>query len=90
MDEEELKIWYEEKYHKLLGITFEEWLESSPKSEDQAYARMEDIDRELKATEDEYHDSTGDEKWQLEEYREKMRNEYQMLEEMFGLQSHDE
>lgn len=90
MNGEELKEWFEEKYQQALGMSFEEWIEVAPQSEDQAYERLQEIDEELKNTEEEYQTLKGEEKWELGEYREKLRNEYQMLEEMFGLGNTDE
>jgi len=89
MDQDKLHEIFQDKYEKLLGITFEEWLEQAPQTEDQAYTRLKEIDEELKKTEEEYESAEGDEKWELGEYREKLRNEYQLLEEMFGLESKD-
>lgn len=90
MDQEKLKDIYEEKYQGKLGLTWEEWLEEAPQTEDQAYAVLEEIDQELKSTQDGYEAAQGDEKWELGEYREILHNKYQLIEEMFGLESHDE
>lgn len=90
MDQEKLKDIYEEKYQNRLGLTWEEWLEQAPRTEDQAYAILEEIDQELKSTRDEYEAAQDDEKWELGEYREMLHNKYQLIEEMFGLESDDE
>ena len=90
MSPEELQSLYEDKYAELLGKDFEEWLQEAPQSEDEAYARLNAIDAELKNTEDEYQEATGEAKWELGEYRERLRNEYQLLEELFGLENEDE
>ncbi len=90
MDAADLQNLYEEKYEKLLGQSFDQWLDGAPQTEDQAYARLQQIDDELQATEEEYGGAEGDAKWELGEYRERLRNEYQLLEELFGLENTDE
>jgi gas vesicle protein len=90
MDDERKQELFEEKYADLLGLSYEEWLMQAPENETEAYARLQEIDDELKGTEDEYYEAVGDSKSELEEYRSRLKNEYQMLEEMFGLESRDE
>ena len=90
MDEQKLKELYEEKYQEKLGMDFGQWIVSAPNNEQEAYDRLEQIDLELKATEEIYQELQGDGKWELGETREKLRNEYQLIEELFGLESHDE
>lgn len=90
MDLEKLKEIYEEKYKKLLLMNFEEWMDQAPQTEDQAYEILEEIDKELKDTLDEYEQAQGDAKWELGEYREMLHNKYQLIEEMFALESTDE
>lgn len=90
MDEEKLKNLFEDKYQEKLGVNFGQWILTAPNSEQEAYDKLELIDTELKATEDDYAKLQGDAKWELGEQREKLRNEYQLIEELFGLESHDE
>lgn len=90
MDQDKLRDIYQEKYEKLLSLTFEEWLDQAPQTEDQAYQILEEIDEELKSTRDEYEQAEGDAKWELGDYREMLHNKYQLIEEMFGLEPTDE
>jgi uncharacterized protein YukE len=90
MELEKIKEIYEEKYQKLLLMDFDEWMDQAPQTEDQAYEILEDIDKELKDTEEEYEQASGDAKWELGEYREMLHNKYQLIEEMFGLEPQDE
>ncbi len=90
MDQDKLRDIYQEKYEKLLSLTFEEWLDQAPQTEDQAYQILEEIDEELKSTQDEYEQAEGDAKWELGDYREMLHNKYQLIEEMFGLEPTDE
>lgn len=90
MDGEQLKNLFEEKYSTRLGKSFEEWIVTAPNSEQQAYDKLEQLNNELSKTEEAYQEATGDQKWELGEYREKIRNEYQFIEELFGLESEDE
>ena len=88
-DQDEIKSLFEEKYERTLGQTYEEWLEQGPQTEDEAYARLQEIDDELQATYDDWYEATGDEKEHWENYREKLKAEYDLLEEVFGLESPD-
>lgn len=89
MDQEDIKDLYEEKYHKKIGMTFEDWNESGPQNETEAYARLQEIDEELKASYDEWYEAEGDKREEMEEYREKLKGEYDFLEEVFGLEAGD-
>lgn len=89
IDQDKIIELFEEKYQKLLGQSYEDWHENSPKTESEAYSSLQEIDSELKATQDAYLEASGEQKSQLEEYRERLRNEYQLLEEIFGLESKD-
>ncbi len=90
MNAEKLQALYQDKYEQRLGKSFDQWLKEAPKSEDEAYDRLNAIDVELKNTEEKYHEALSNEKWELGEYRERLRNEYQLLEELFGLENLDE
>ena len=48
MDQEDIKDLYEEKYQKVFGISYEEWQSTGPQNEAEAYARLQEIDDELK------------------------------------------
>lgn len=89
MDTEDLKDLYSEKYQGLLGMNFEEWQENGPKSEAEGYARMQEIDEELKATHDEWYEAEGDEKEQMQEFRDRLKAEYDLIEQAFGLEAPD-
>ena len=88
-DQEEIQNIFEDKYENKLGITFGEWMEQMPQTEDQAYTRLNDIDAELNSTYDEWFEAQGQEKEELEEYRDRLKSEYDLLEEIFGLESGD-
>jgi len=89
MNQEKLQELFEEKYEDRLGQTFGEWLENAPTTEDQAFERLNEIDDELNRTYDEWFDAQGQEKEILEEYRQKLKAEYDLLEELFGLEAKD-
>jgi len=48
MDQEDIKTLYEDKYQKILGLSYDDWYEQGPQSEAEAYARLQEIDDELK------------------------------------------
>lgn len=89
MDQDDIKDLYQEKYKKILGLTFEEWQNSGPQNEEEAYARLQEIDDELKNSYDEWYEAEGDTKAELEEYRDKLKAEYDFLEAGFGLEAPD-
>ena len=89
MDQEDIKSLFDDKYHKLLGMSYEEWSEQGPQNETEAYARMQEIDDELKAGYDEWFEAEGDAKDELEEYRDKLKAEYDFIETAFGLEAPD-
>ncbi|MDQ3018444.1 MAG: hypothetical protein M3Q64_01065 [bacterium] len=89
MDQEKQQELFEEKYQSKLGISYEEWLLSAPTTEDEAYDRCAEIDAELKRTYDTWFDAQGEEKDTMEDYRDKLKLEYDLTEEMFGLELSD-
>lgn len=89
MDREKQQELFEEKYETKLGMSYEQWLEGAPETEDEAYARCQVIDDELKSSYDEWYEATGDDKTEMEEYRDKLKLEYDIIEEMFGLELDD-
>lgn len=88
-DEQDIKELYEEKYEDKLGMAYEDWAESGPQTEEEAYARLQEIDDELQATYDDWYEALGEEKEHMETYRDKLKAEYDFLEEAFGLESPD-
>lgn len=89
MDQEDIQSLYEDKYKKIIGLTYEEWSQQGPQSEAEAYARLQEIDEELKAGYDEWYEAEGEAKTELEDYREKLKAEYDFLESAFGLEAPD-
>ncbi|MCX6797387.1 MAG: hypothetical protein NTX98_02830 [Candidatus Doudnabacteria bacterium] len=89
MDAEQLQAIFEEKYENKLGISFGQWLENAPQSEAAAYKRLNEIDVELNRTYDTWFEAKSEEKNQLEDYRDKLKAEYDLLEELFGLEAKD-
>ena len=89
MDSDDIKDLYQEKYKKRLGISYEEWQGIAPQNETEAYARLQEIDDELKAGYDQWYEAEGAEKEEMEEARERLKGEYDFLEEAFGLEAPD-
>lgn len=89
MDQDDIRNLFEDKFEKLLSVSYEQWIETGPQTEVEAYARLEIIDDELKRTEDELPEASGSEREELEEYRERLRSEYLLLEQIFGLEPVD-
>ena len=89
MDREKQQELFEEKYESKLGMSYDQWLEGAPETEDEAYARCQVIDDELKAGYEEWFEASGEEKDELEGYRDKLKLEYELIEQMFGLELDD-
>lgn len=89
MDLEHQQHLFEDKYQEKLGMSFNQWLETAPDTEDEAYARCEAIDKELKGTYEQWFEAEGEAKEKLEDYRDKLKLEYDLIEEMFGLELDD-
>lgn len=89
MDQEDIQELFEDKYTKLLGMSYEDWLVRGPQNETEAYARCIAIDRELNSTYDQWFEATGEKKDELEEYRDKLKNEYDLIEEIYHLEAND-
>jgi hypothetical protein len=80
---------FEEKYEHKLGMTYQDWLENAPETEDQAYEKLAEIDQELKQVKEALADPAPDAKEELEDERDKLKLEYELIEEMFGLELDD-
>lgn len=89
MDQGRIKNLFEEKYRKLLSQSFEEWWKHAPKTQEEAYDRLQVIDDELKSTEEQWEEAIGEKKEFLQDYRERLRAEYALLESAFGLEPPD-
>lgn len=89
MEQEEIKELFDDKYGQVLGMSYEQWLGKGPQDETQAYARCMEIDRELNRTYDEWFGAQGEEKERLQDYRDKLKAEYDLIEEIFHLEAND-
>ena len=89
MDSEEIKELFEGKYEKAIGVKFEQWKESMPQNEEQAYARCIEIDRELNASYDDWFNAPDDKRDELQETRDRLKNEYDFIEEIYHLEAND-
>ncbi len=89
MDQEKQKEVFEEKYEAKLDLTYEDWLLHAPKNEDEAYARCHEIDDELKESYERWFESEDTERDELSEERDRLKLEYDIIEELFGLELDD-
>lgn len=89
MDQDDIKTLFEDKYQKTLGQSYEEWANSGPQNETEAYARLQEIDDDLNASYDEWYEAEGQKKEELEEDRDKLKAEYDFIEAAFGLEAPD-
>jgi hypothetical protein len=88
-DQDAIQSLFDDKYESALNMGYEEWLEKGPQTEEQAYARCNVIDKELEATYEEWYEGSGDAKERLGEYRDRLKAEYDLLEDVFGLEAVD-
>ena len=89
MDEDDKKSLFEDKYHKLLGVSYEDWSAQGPQNETEASARLQEIDDELQGSYDEWYEAEGEKKDELGEYRDKLKAEYDFIEAAYGLEAPD-
>ncbi len=89
MDQENRQELFEDKFERKLGLSYEEWAETAPATESEAFARCQQIDDELKESYDEWFDAEGDRREELQEYRERLKLDYDIIEELFGLELKD-
>lgn len=89
MEPEDIQALFDDKYQKLLGMSYQQWLGRGPQNEEQAYARCIEIDRELNRTYDEWFEAKGEKKEQLEGYRDKLKAEYDLIEDVYHLEAND-
>ncbi len=88
-DQDAIQSLFDDKYESALNMGYEEWLEKGPQTEEEAYARCNVIDKELEATYEEWFEGSGDAKETLGEYRDRLKAEYDLLENVFGLEATD-
>lgn len=89
MDQEQQQELFEDKYEHKLGMSYQDWLETAPSSESEAYTRCQQIDDELKDTYEDWFNAQGDNRDVLEDYREKLKLEYDIIEDFFALELKD-
>ncbi len=89
MDPDKQQEIFEDKYERKLGLSYQDWIQSAPETEDEAYAACQTLDDELKATYEDWFNATGDEREELSDYRDKLKLEYDIIEELFNLELKD-
>lgn len=89
LEPEDIQNLFESKYADRLSLSYQQWLEEGPQTEDQAYTRLQEIDDELKDTYQTWQESAGVEKDEMEDWRDRLKAEYDLIEEVFGLELND-
>ncbi|HEX3095966.1 MAG TPA: hypothetical protein VHQ20_02495 [Patescibacteria group bacterium] len=89
MDAQKQQEIFEEKYERKLGVSYEHWLEGAPETENQAYDYCAELDAELKNTYEDWFNAQGEQRDKLENYRDRLKLEYDIVEELFGLELKD-
>ena len=89
IDQDDIQELFQNKYEGLLGLSYDQWLETGPQTEDEAYARLQEIDTLLKEGYDEWFEADEPQKSEIEDYRDKLKAEYDLLEEIYGLELND-
>jgi hypothetical protein len=88
-DQEDIQELFEDKYEARLDMSYQNWLQHGPQTEDAAYNRLAVIDQELKNSYEQWFNAQGETKDLLEEKRDKLKAEYDLIEEIFGLELSD-
>ncbi len=84
MDQEDIQELFEDKYSEALGMSYKEWLDKGPQTEEKAFARCMEIDRELNQTYEEWFEARGEKKEKLQDYRDKLKVEYDLIEDIIS------
>lgn len=88
MEPEKQQEIFEDKYQHKLGMSYEDWLATAPETEDQAYEKLQELDQEIKQINDLLSDQPSNRE-ELEDERDRLKLEYDLIEEMFGLDLDD-
>jgi phage shock protein A len=89
MDQEKLQELFEEKYARLLNMSFQDWLASAPKTEAEAYDELERLNTKIEQLSDAKDGANGDTREDISDQLEILRTHYALIEELFGLESQD-
>lgn len=89
MDAQKQQELFEDKYERKLGVSYSDWMETAPQNEQEAYSYCKQLDDELKSTYDQWFNASGNERSDLEDYRDRLKLEYDIVEEIFGLELKD-
>jgi hypothetical protein len=89
MDVDKQQEIFDDKYQHKMGMSYEEWLEQAPETEDQAYEKLSEINEDLKLVKQDLAEAAPEFKDQLEDERDRLMLEYELIEEMFGLEIDD-
>ncbi len=89
MDAQKQQEVYEDKYQAKIGIPYQDWMESAPQTENEAYVYCQQLDDELKNTYEDWFNASGEQRDELDTYRDRLKLEYDLVEELFGLELHE-
>ena len=89
MDEDKIKSLFEDKYERLLGMSYEEWLEEAPQNEAEAYGALEALDEEIKLLLEARDAAAGAAKEDIADQLDFLRTQYTLIEDMYGLEAQD-
>ena len=89
MDVDKQQAIFEDKYQHKLGMSYGEWMETAPETEDQAYEKLAELNEEIKQAKDDLAEAAPEFKEELEDERDRLLLEYSLIEEMFGLELDD-
>lgn len=86
MDASKQQELFDDKFALKLGLSYVDWMETAPATEEEAYAFCQQLNDELTDTYEQWFGATGDEREELTDYRGKLKLEYDIVEELFGLE----
>lgn len=89
MDPDKQQEIFNDKYQPKLGLSYNEWLATAPDTEAEAYDLCQQIDTELKETYEDWFEAKGEIRENLEDYRDRLKLEYDIIEDLFGLELDD-
>lgn len=87
---QKLQDLFDDKYQRQLGMTYQQWLVTAPDTEDEAYKRLQELNTKIEQLLDVRDAANGNARDAIEDEMDRLRTEYALIEELFGLELDDE
>ena len=86
---QKLQDLFEDKYGRLLDMSYQDWLATAPQNEAEAYAKLDELNDEIERISDAKEEAVDESRDSTADKLDALRTEYALIEELFGLESKD-